>query len=98
MKKIFTLFCIVFSTLLLSAQNPMMNRGGQNGGQMPTGRFYGKVVDASNKAIEAASITLVTNKMDTVTKKMKDVVVGGMLSSKNGGFSIENVPLFGRYN
>ena len=74
-----------------------MNRGGGQGGQMPTGRFYGKVVDASNKGIEAASVTLVTNKMDTVTKTMKEVVVGGMLSSKNGGFSVENVPLLGRY-
>src|SRR5829696_9846084 len=97
MKKIFTMLSVVLCTLVLSAQNPM-NRGAMPGGQMPTGRFYGKVVDASNKGIEAASITLVTSRMDTATKKMKETVVGGMLSSKSGDFSIENVPLFGRYN
>ena len=75
-----------------------MNRGGMNGGQLPTGRFYGKVVDAANKGVEAASVTLVTSRMDTATKKMKEVIVGGMLSSKSGDFMIENVPLMGRYN
>ena len=74
----------------------MANRGNR-GGQMPTGRFYGKVVDASGKGLEAASITLLTNKMDSVTKSMKETIVGGMLSDKNGDFSIEGVPVFGRY-
>jgi hypothetical protein len=68
-----------------------------SGGQMPTGHFYGKVVDAANKGVEAASVTLVTNRMDTVTKKMKETVVGGMLTDKSGNFSIDNVPLMGRY-
>lgn len=71
----------------------------QNGrqGQMPAGRFYGKITDAANKGIEAASVVLVTSKMDTVTKKPKEIVVGGMLTTNTGDFSIENVPLFGRY-
>ncbi|HYO20895.1 MAG TPA: outer membrane beta-barrel protein [Flavisolibacter sp.] len=98
MKKIIAFLGLAFCTLLVTAQNPMFNRGGQNGGQMPTGRFYGKVVDAANKGIEAASVTLVTNRMDTATKKMKEVIIGGMLTSKSGDFNIENVPLFGRYN
>jgi outer membrane receptor protein involved in Fe transport len=97
MKKIFALLSVVMITLNLSAQNPMMNRGGMNGGQMPSGRFYGKIVDAANKGIEAASVTLVSGKMDTATKQLKEVIVGGMLTDKNGGFSIENVPLMGRY-
>jgi len=99
MKKIFTVSCLLFSILFVSAQMPGggFNRGGANGGQMPTGRFYGKVVDPSNKGIEAASVTLVTNKMDTATKKMKEVIVSGMLTTKSGDFSLENVPLFGRY-
>jgi len=97
MKKIYALLSTVLCTMVVLAQNPMMNRGAMNGGQMPTGRFYGKVVDNSNKGIEAASVTLVTNRMDTATKKMKEVVVGGMLTSKSGDFSLENVPLLGRY-
>lgn len=71
-------------------------RGGQQG-QMPTGRFYGKIVDVANKGIEAASVVLITTKMDSATKKPKEVVVGGMLTSNTGDFSVENVPLFGRY-
>ncbi|GAA4735483.1 TonB-dependent receptor [Flavisolibacter ginsenosidimutans] len=99
MKKIFTVSCLLFSILFVSAQMPGggFNRGGANGGQMPTGRFYGKVIDPSNKGIEAASVTLVTNKMDTATKKMKEVIVSGMLTTKSGDFSLENIPLFGRY-
>jgi len=97
MKKIIALVGTLVCTVVLFAQNPMLNRGGMNGGQMPTGRFYGKVVDPSNKGIEAASVTLVTNRMDTVSKQMKEVIIGGMLTSKSGDFSIENVPLFGKY-
>lgn len=71
-------------------------RNGQQG-QMPTGRFYGKIVDAANKGVEAASVILITTKMDTATKKPKEVIVGGMLTTNTGDFSVENVPLFGRY-
>jgi outer membrane receptor protein involved in Fe transport len=66
-------------------------------GQMPTGRFYGKIVDAANKGIEAVSVVLVTTKMDSATKQPKEVVSGGMLTTNTGDFSIENVPLMGRY-
>src|SRR5689334_6605925 len=98
MKKIFTVAFLFFSVLFVSAQMPGggFNRGAA-GGQLPTGRFYGKVVDPSNKGIEAASVTLVTNKMDTATKKMKEAIVSGMLTTKSGDFSLENIPLFGRY-
>src|SRR5215217_9091624 len=95
MKKIFGSIILSVFTCFVFAQvpgNPM-----RNGAQQLTGRFYGKVVDASKKGIEAASVTLVTNKLDTVTKKQKEVIVGGMLTSSAGDFSIENVPLFGRY-
>ncbi|HZH95668.1 MAG TPA: TonB-dependent receptor, partial [Flavisolibacter sp.] len=79
------------------AQMPMGPGAGRMGGQMPTGHFYGRVVDPSNKGVEAASVTLVTSRMDTGTKAMKEVVVGGMLTDRNGNFSIDNVPLMGKY-
>lgn len=75
------------------AQMPGMNRGGQ---QM-NGRFYGRVIDAAKKGVEAASVVLVQERMDTATKQRKEVVVGGMLTENNGDFSIENVPVMGRY-
>ncbi len=76
----------------------MMNRAAAlTGGQIPTGRFYGKIVDATNKGVEAASITLVTNRMDTATKQTKEFIASGMLTSKTGGFSLENIALFAKY-
>lgn len=98
MKKILaaTVFCVI--AFFANAQLPGMPGAGQrSGGQMPTGRFYGKIVDASNKGIDAASVTLVTERTDSATRQKKEVIVGGMLTSGTGDFSVENVPLMGRY-
>lgn len=81
---------LTFSSL---AQMPGMNRGGQQ----YVGRFYGRVIDAAKKGVEAASVVLIQDRMDTATKQQKEVVVGGMLTENNGDFSIENVPVMGRY-
>lgn len=71
--------------------------GRPGGSQMPTGRFYGKIVEAkTGKNIEYASIQLIQNKMDTATKKRKDVVIAGMLTKANGEFSLENIPVVGQ--
>ena len=95
MRKFLAFVLLGFTTLHALAQFPSGQRRGN--GQAPTGRFYGKIVDASNKGIEAVSVTLVTNKPDSVTKKPKEVIVGGMLTSKDGDFSLENIPVFGKY-
>jgi hypothetical protein len=65
---------------------------------MNVGHFYGKVVDAAtNKPIEAASVQLLQNKLDTVTKKLSDVIVSGMLTTKKGEFSLENLAVMAQY-
>jgi hypothetical protein len=46
--------------------------------------------------VDAASVTLVQVRMDSVTKQAKETIVGGMLTTSNGEFSIENVPAFGK--
>ena len=92
----------IFSAILLTAASTMYaqfpgagNRGGQN---MNMGHFYGKIVDAAtNKPIDAASIQLIQNKFDSVTKKRKDVIVSGMLTTKRGEFSLENLPVMAAY-
>ena len=92
----------IFSAILLTAASTMYaqfpgagNRGGQN---MNMGHFYGKIVDAAtNKAIDAASIQLTLNKFDSVTKKRKDVIISGMLTTKKGEFSLENLPVMAAY-
>jgi len=86
---------------LATAQMPTTpgagNRGGMGNGQMPTGRFYGKIIDAkTGKPVEYASVELFQNKMDTVTKKRKETVISGMLTKTNGEFSLENIPAFGQ--
>lgn len=93
--KIIAIVTGLLFSLSVFAQMPGSNAA--RGGQQMTGRFYGRIVDASNKGIEAASIVLVQNKVDTITKQRKEVVVGGMLTQANGDFSIEGVPVMGRY-
>jgi outer membrane receptor protein involved in Fe transport len=88
---------VVCSMMCFIANAQMPGAGGQRGGQQVMGRLYGKIVDASNKGIDAASVTLVTERMDSVTKQRKEVIAGGMLTTGTGEFSIENVPVFGRY-
>lgn len=101
-KKITLLFCFAICLLQIHAQVPsgsgnMGNRGG-NQQNMNMGHFYGKIVDSTtNKAIEAASVQLFQFKLDSVTKKRKEVLVDGMLTNKKGEFSIENLPVMTAY-
>ena len=73
--------------------------GGRTGGQsMNLGHFYGKIVETTTgKPVEAASVQLVQNKFDSVSKKRKDVVVSGMLTTKKGEFSLENLNIMASY-
>ena len=90
---------LLFISSFLFAQQPGQggNRGGRSG-QMPTGSFYGKIVDSiTNKPVELASVQLIQSRFDTVKKTRKDVVIGGMLTKANGEFRIENIPAFGQY-
>ena len=97
MRKIAGLLVVSFLTLTTTAQMPGAPANRPAGAQQMTGRLYGRVVDAANKGIDAASVTLVTERMDSATKQRKEVIVGGMLTTANGDFSVENVPVMGRY-
>jgi outer membrane receptor protein involved in Fe transport len=97
-KIILILFCCCsFSCLYAQFPGAGGNRAG--GGQsMNVGRFYGKIVDgATGKPVEAASVQLLQTKLDSATKKRKDVVVTGMLTSKKGEFSLENLAVMVSY-
>jgi outer membrane receptor protein involved in Fe transport len=86
-------FYLVMFCMLLAAGLAAQTRGGA---QQMSGRFYGKVVDANNKPIDAASVTLVQEKADSAGAQ-KETIVGGMLTRGNGDFSLENIPAGGRY-
>ncbi len=89
MRKLFIVLSLVFLSVISYAQP----QGGRPGGQVPTGRFYGKIVEGkTGKPIEYASVQLFQNKYDSTTKKRKETLITGMLTSSNGDFSLENVP------
>jgi outer membrane receptor protein involved in Fe transport len=96
MQKVF-FSILMFLSFQVYGQIPGGGRpgGGQN---MNMGRFYGRIVDGkSNKSIDAASVQLIQSKMDSATKKRKDVVVSGQLTKANGDFSLENLPVMGQF-
>lgn len=78
------------------AQQPGMNNGATPGrGPGNVGRIFGKVVDTAGKAVSEASVILLQSRMDTVTKKSKDILLKGMTAQKNGDFSFEDLPITG---
>ncbi|HUR11512.1 MAG TPA: outer membrane beta-barrel protein, partial [Flavitalea sp.] len=92
MKKLMLVLGVCFSSLCLLAQAPP---AGQRM-QMPSiGHVYGKVVDADGKSISDASVVVLQNKMDTATKKMKEIFLKGTATQKNGDFDIEDLPVAG---
>jgi outer membrane receptor protein involved in Fe transport len=98
-----TVYAIIFSVLIFLslpslAQFPGAGGARPGGQNMNMGHFYGKVVDsATNHPIDAASIQLIQNKFDSVSKKRKDVIVSGMLTTKKGEFSLENLSIMASY-
>src|ERR1700712_3645346 len=91
------IFTLIFGAVSAQYGGGRGGAGGAGGG-MPNGKFYGKIVDSkTNKPIDAVSVQLVTAKFDRVTKARKDTVINGQLTSKNGDFTLENVPIMGDY-
>lgn len=98
MRNIIFVLASLLTSYIVAAQPP--GGGTRPAGSRPnmTGNFYGKLVEAKSlKPIEYASVQLLQNRLDTATKKRKDVVVGGMLTKANGEFLLENVPVFGQF-
>lgn len=80
----------------IKAQMP----GGMPMGNMKSvpnmGHIYGKITDAANKAIADVSVVLMHKKYDSVSKKMKDVLLTGMVTKANGDFNFEELPVMGQ--
>lgn len=100
MKKIIQLtFLFLVPTVHLIAQFPAGGRPSGAGGQnMNMGHLYGKIVDEkTGKGIDGATVQLVGNKFDTVTKKMKQVILNTQITKAVGDFSFENLSVFGNF-
>ena len=92
MKKLLLASVILVFTLSLHAQFPGMAKG-QSAPSI--GHIYGKVVDSLGKPVNGASIALLQNKFDTVSKKKKDVLLKALITKANGEFNLEELPMFG---
>ena len=101
MRKLLIVTLLICFSASLYAQMPtgMMGGGRGAGGQsMNVGHFYGKIVDSkTNKAIEGVTVQLTGSKFDTVTKKMKDVILSTQITKANGEFSIEGLSVMGKF-
>ena len=95
MKKIFLLIAISIFSINLFAQMP---QGTPAGMQAPKniGRVYGKLLDENDKPLSGASVLLMENRMDTATKKMKQVLLKGVITENNGDFNFDELPVMGR--
>lgn len=64
---------------------------------MNVGRFYGKVVDDQGKGIGYAAVQLWAQSVDPQTKTTKERLIAGQLTAENGDFSLENLPVRGKF-
>jgi ferric enterobactin receptor len=98
MKKIFLLIATAITATGIFAQMPAgMQPGGMNRGtgMGNAGHVYGKLTDADGKPVSGASVMLMGKKMDSATKKMKDILVKAMITKSNGDFSFDELPVMG---
>src|SRR5580765_4763028 len=93
MKKLMLLAGFLAGGLYLKAQFPA---GGTGKGVPNMGHIYGKLVDSSGRPIAEATVLLMHNKYDSLTKKTKQVLLKGLTSTAKGEFSFEDLPIFGQ--
>src|SRR6185312_9199860 len=91
MKKII-LAALVFVAAQAYAQYPKAMPAGMKS----SGHLYGKITDADGKPVEGASVLLLHQQMDTAGKKMKMLLVTGVMSKNNGDFDFTGVPVMGK--
>lgn len=94
MKKTVASILILMFSVAAMAQFPGM-AGGKGQSAPKIGHIYGKVVDSAGKPIGDATVILLQNKFDSVSKKRKDVLLKGLSTKASGEFSLEELPLFG---
>ena len=89
---------LVLSYNFTVAQKPAGSNKNSTNRQMNVGHFYGKLIDeVSGKPVEGASVQLLQSKWDSVSKIKKDHAVSLTVSDRKGEFSMENLPVMGRY-
>ena len=87
------------SALQLWAQFPTGGRPPGAGGQnMNMGHLYGKIVnEKTGKGIDGATVQLIGNRFDSVSRKMKQAILNTQITKSKGDFSFENLSIFGNF-
>ena len=95
MKKLLLLMVVIIVTVNSYAQAPQSSPGNNATMQKPSdiGHVYGKLTDADGKPLNGASVMMMQKRMDTTTKKIKQVLVKGMITKSNGDFNFDELPV-----
>jgi ferric enterobactin receptor len=91
MKKII-LAALIFVTAQAYAQYPKAMPAAMKN----SGHLYGKITAVDGKPIEGASVLLLHQQMDTASKKMKMLLITGVMTKNNGDFNFTGVPVMGK--
>jgi outer membrane receptor protein involved in Fe transport len=96
MKKIVLATAALIISFQIFAQFPGAGANGKGNQAPPSiGHVYGKLIDSLGKPIDQASVVILQNKYDSVSKKKKDVLLKGLTTDNKGEFSFEDLPVFG---
>lgn len=86
----------IFCAFGASAQFPGGGAAGKAGQAPPSiGNVYGKIVDSVGKPLSDASVVILQNRLDTASKKRKDVLLKAVITKANGEFNFDELPVFG---
>lgn len=89
MRKFYVVAVLSLVSFATFSQAPARNGAPAN---MNIGRFYGRIIDENtDKGIDAASVQLIASRGG------KDTIISGMLTRKSGEFSLENLPVMGKF-
>ncbi|MFX1707551.1 TonB-dependent receptor [Chitinophaga sp. CC14] len=92
MYKIYLFITLFLLSMSAAAQPPAGAKMPVGMGMGMSGHVYGKIIDPDGKAVPYASVIILQNRMDSVTKKMKEKLLKGVLTKGNGEFSLEDLP------
>ena len=94
MKKIALLITILIAANGLFAQMPGAGPGPGAGAGIPNmGHVFGKITDSAGKPLADVSVVLLQTRMDSVSKKSKEILLKGTVTKNNGEFNFEELPI-----
>lgn len=88
---------LIFGVYTLDFAQRPSGMGGWNRGAAANGRFYGKVVDEDGKGVGYAAVQLYETKAAPESNEATETLVTGQITEDNGDFSLENIPMRGKY-